>query len=305
MSTSKLETDKFDGKSDFVMWQRKMKAILVQNKIAHAICNPDKYPESWKGKIFAKKLGDTHSCLTLHLNDNVLREIDKKTMLLKSGQNLKNPIWENSLAGSVFSGLLCNARRPSTDVLSTLHLTGTRCSLLEVENRQRESTLLSEDVDHGTFEEFIQMEEEYNMSLFEAVEMTPMRKTFTTAIAFMRGYGDASSYQKYLTSCYPIVIITKGQRSGSRSGSGTSFRGRGRPPRALGDSSTILPFYSSSEQVQDMIFIGYLADREHFIALHIENNFALPPIYLQWPWWCQVNVSSWCIPLSNRLVEWE
>ncbi|KAI5664694.1 hypothetical protein M9H77_24017 [Catharanthus roseus] len=33
MSVPKIETDRFDGKSDFVMWRRKMKAILVQNKI--------------------------------------------------------------------------------------------------------------------------------------------------------------------------------------------------------------------------------------------------------------------------------
>ncbi|KAI5652376.1 hypothetical protein M9H77_29563 [Catharanthus roseus] len=57
---------------------RKMKAILVQNKIASAICIPEKNPKSWKGEILAEKLGDAHSCLTLHLTNNVLREIDKK-----------------------------------------------------------------------------------------------------------------------------------------------------------------------------------------------------------------------------------
>ncbi|KAI5681938.1 hypothetical protein M9H77_03166 [Catharanthus roseus] len=34
MSVPKIETDRFDSKSDFVMWRRKMKAVLVQNKIA-------------------------------------------------------------------------------------------------------------------------------------------------------------------------------------------------------------------------------------------------------------------------------
>ncbi|KAI5677508.1 hypothetical protein M9H77_08458 [Catharanthus roseus] len=48
MSVPKIETDRFDGKSDFVMWRRKMKAVLVQNKIAPAICSPEEYPESWK-----------------------------------------------------------------------------------------------------------------------------------------------------------------------------------------------------------------------------------------------------------------
>ncbi|KAI5670666.1 hypothetical protein M9H77_11030 [Catharanthus roseus] len=48
MSVPKIETDRCDGKSDFVMWRRKMKAVLVQNKIAPAICSPEEYPESWK-----------------------------------------------------------------------------------------------------------------------------------------------------------------------------------------------------------------------------------------------------------------
>ncbi|KAI5677252.1 hypothetical protein M9H77_08202 [Catharanthus roseus] len=78
MSVPKLETDKFDGKFDFVMWRRKIKIVLVQNKIAPAICTPDKYPESWTGEILAENLGNAHSCLTLYLKDNVLREIAEK-----------------------------------------------------------------------------------------------------------------------------------------------------------------------------------------------------------------------------------
>ncbi|KAI5666630.1 hypothetical protein M9H77_16483 [Catharanthus roseus] len=66
MSVPKIETDKFDGKSNFVMWRRKMKAVLVQNKIAPAICSLENYPESWKGEVLGEKLSDAHSCLTLH-----------------------------------------------------------------------------------------------------------------------------------------------------------------------------------------------------------------------------------------------
>ncbi|KAI5659497.1 hypothetical protein M9H77_28290 [Catharanthus roseus] len=41
MSVPKIETDKFDGKSDFAMWRRKMKAVLVKNKISLAIYSPE------------------------------------------------------------------------------------------------------------------------------------------------------------------------------------------------------------------------------------------------------------------------
>ncbi|KAI5677505.1 hypothetical protein M9H77_08455 [Catharanthus roseus] len=33
---------------------------------------PEEYPESWNGEVLKEKLGDAHSCLTLHLTDNVL-----------------------------------------------------------------------------------------------------------------------------------------------------------------------------------------------------------------------------------------
>ncbi|KAI5671187.1 hypothetical protein M9H77_11551 [Catharanthus roseus] len=63
MSVPKIETDKFDGKSDFV-WRRKMKAGLVQNKIAPAICGLEEYVESWKGNIFIKMLDGVTGKLT-------------------------------------------------------------------------------------------------------------------------------------------------------------------------------------------------------------------------------------------------
>ncbi|KAI5675602.1 hypothetical protein M9H77_06552 [Catharanthus roseus] len=66
MSVPKLRLISFDGKSDFVMWQRKMKAVLVQNKIAPAICSPKECPEFWKeghmkNKCF-KRIRDEKQC---------------------------------------------------------------------------------------------------------------------------------------------------------------------------------------------------------------------------------------------------
>ncbi|KAI5657120.1 hypothetical protein M9H77_25913 [Catharanthus roseus] len=78
MSVPKIETDRFDGKSDFVMWRRKMKAVLIQYKIAPASYIPEEYPESWKGEILKEKLGDAHSYLTLHLNDNMKNKSFKR-----------------------------------------------------------------------------------------------------------------------------------------------------------------------------------------------------------------------------------
>ncbi|KAI5674208.1 hypothetical protein M9H77_14572 [Catharanthus roseus] len=102
LAIPKIETDRFDGKSNFLMWRRKMKAVFVQNKIAPTICSPEEYPESWKGEILKEKLGDAHSCLTLHLTDNVLREIDEKDNAFEIWTKLEKLYLGKSLSNKIY-----------------------------------------------------------------------------------------------------------------------------------------------------------------------------------------------------------
>ncbi|KAI5669731.1 hypothetical protein M9H77_19584 [Catharanthus roseus] len=77
MSVPKIETDRFDGKSNFVMWRRKMKAVLVQNKIAPAIYSPKEYTESWKGEILKEKLGHMKNKCFKRIKDEKQRKYGK------------------------------------------------------------------------------------------------------------------------------------------------------------------------------------------------------------------------------------
>ncbi|KAI5652572.1 hypothetical protein M9H77_29759 [Catharanthus roseus] len=70
----KIEIDKFDGKSDFVMWQRKTKTVLVQNKIVPTIYSPEEYLESWKGEILSEKLGSDEEVEHLKAQAQALRD---------------------------------------------------------------------------------------------------------------------------------------------------------------------------------------------------------------------------------------
>ncbi|KAI5661892.1 hypothetical protein M9H77_21215 [Catharanthus roseus] len=79
-----------------------MKAVLVQNKIALAICSPEKYPKSWKGEVLSEKLGDAHSCLTLHLTDNVLREINEKDNAFEIWTKLEKLYLGKSLSNKIY-----------------------------------------------------------------------------------------------------------------------------------------------------------------------------------------------------------
>ena len=46
MGTAKVEIDKYDGRGDFNMWRKKMKAVLVQQKYAKALGGEKDLPES-------------------------------------------------------------------------------------------------------------------------------------------------------------------------------------------------------------------------------------------------------------------
>ncbi|KAI5661942.1 hypothetical protein M9H77_21265 [Catharanthus roseus] len=65
-------------------------------------CSPVKYPESWKGEILAEKIGDAYSCLTLHLNDDVLREIDEKDNAFEIWTKLEKLYLGKSLVNKIY-----------------------------------------------------------------------------------------------------------------------------------------------------------------------------------------------------------
>ena len=48
MGLSKVEIEKFDGKGNFSLWKKKMRAILVQQKCAKAIGDTADFPKVMK-----------------------------------------------------------------------------------------------------------------------------------------------------------------------------------------------------------------------------------------------------------------
>ncbi|KAI5659776.1 hypothetical protein M9H77_28569 [Catharanthus roseus] len=77
---------------------------------------PEKYPECWKSEVLSEKLGDAHSCLTLHLTDNVLREIDEKDNAFEIWTKLEKPYLGKSLSNK--------------DSLHFIHFSSSLCLLL-------------------------------------------------------------------------------------------------------------------------------------------------------------------------------
>ena len=71
---TKFEVEVFNGKGDYLLWKKKMRVVLVQQKVAKAI---DKTytagtTEEKKAEIDEIAL----SSIILHLSDSVLRKVD-------------------------------------------------------------------------------------------------------------------------------------------------------------------------------------------------------------------------------------
>lgn len=74
---AKFELERFDGKGDFGLWKTKMRALLVQQKVAKALLDPGKLPASMSNAEKEKMQEIAHSSIILHLADNVLRRVNK------------------------------------------------------------------------------------------------------------------------------------------------------------------------------------------------------------------------------------
>ncbi|XP_022157856.1 uncharacterized protein LOC111024471 isoform X3 [Momordica charantia] len=77
---AKFELEIFDGKGDFSLWKKKMKALLVQQKVAKALDDPSKLAGAKTAEEIVELQEIAFSSIILHLADNVLRKIhDAKT----------------------------------------------------------------------------------------------------------------------------------------------------------------------------------------------------------------------------------
>ena len=72
MST-KFEMQRFNGNRDYGIWQKRMKAILVQQKAAMAYSGASSLPKEMFDTDKNEITETTYSTIMLYLSDNVLR----------------------------------------------------------------------------------------------------------------------------------------------------------------------------------------------------------------------------------------
>lgn len=78
MGLTKVKIERFDGKGDFSLWRIRMRAILVQMKIAKALEVEKGFPETMSATEKNEAFEMAYSTLILHLGDKVMREVSKE-----------------------------------------------------------------------------------------------------------------------------------------------------------------------------------------------------------------------------------
>ncbi|PON64464.1 hypothetical protein TorRG33x02_273130 [Trema orientale] len=102
MGTSKIEIEKFDGKGDFNMWKKKMKAVLVQQKCAKVLGDASGLPETMKPSEKEELLETAYSLLILNLADNVLRQVDEQDTAAKVWSKLDSLYLTKTLSNKIY-----------------------------------------------------------------------------------------------------------------------------------------------------------------------------------------------------------
>ena len=96
MDFMKFEIEKFDGKGDFGMWRKKMRAILVQQKVAKALGGEQEMPST----MTDEQKQDIQEFL--YMADNFLRQVDDQDATTKVWLKLEQLHTTESLANKIY-----------------------------------------------------------------------------------------------------------------------------------------------------------------------------------------------------------
>ena len=102
MTITKTVVEKFDKNVNFDMWQLKMEAILVQNRVDLAIHGIEKKPETMKNEEFAEMDKKARSSIILNLSDEVLREVATETSAKAMWDKLKALYMKNTVENRLY-----------------------------------------------------------------------------------------------------------------------------------------------------------------------------------------------------------
>ena len=76
MTCAKYEIEKFSGNNNFTLWKRRMKDLLIQQKVQKVLSSKSKMPKTMKNAQWEEMDESVASAIQLNLSDEVLNNIN-------------------------------------------------------------------------------------------------------------------------------------------------------------------------------------------------------------------------------------
>ena len=94
--------ERFNGKGDFGFWCKRMRAILIQQKVVLALNGEKNLSSSMSEAEKEKMLETAYSIIILYLSDNVLRQVSKETTAEGIWMKLESLYMTKSLTNRIY-----------------------------------------------------------------------------------------------------------------------------------------------------------------------------------------------------------
>ena len=101
MGSLKFELSLFDGTSDFSSWRKKMRALLVQDRLQMALQDPNTLGSSVTNMQKKEIQENAYSIIVLYLANNVLKQIDGENTTFGALNKLKDLFMAKSLTNRI------------------------------------------------------------------------------------------------------------------------------------------------------------------------------------------------------------
>lgn len=98
----KFESECFDGRGDFGLWRQKMKALLVQQKVAKALLDPGKLPVNLTEDEKEAMHEIAYSSIILHLYDNVVWRVSKVEKVIDLWEKLEELYMPKTVSNKIY-----------------------------------------------------------------------------------------------------------------------------------------------------------------------------------------------------------
>jgi hypothetical protein len=102
MASTKFEVDKFNGKNNFSLWQRRMKNLLIQQGVHKALLRMAKKSEKMKNDVWEETDVKAANAIPSNLSDEVIHNVIDEENIESIWHKLKSLYMAKNLTNKLY-----------------------------------------------------------------------------------------------------------------------------------------------------------------------------------------------------------